>query len=74
MSEIPKGTICSNCKKHPATIWWVGDASQMDVNHGARQEPWCGVCEVRAQLQWCKEQAKRIPGLEKKLKKLLSQR
>jgi protein-arginine kinase activator protein McsA len=68
--SIPPGTICSNCKKRPATIKWTGHSSATDINHGAPIDYWCAVCATQAQLEYYKEMAKQIPGLEKQLAEL----
>jgi len=69
---IPPGTICVNCKKRLAVIWWRGYASVFEVNHGAPVEPWCKVCELEAQLEYHKEQARHISEIEKELNELRS--
>lgn len=62
----PKGT-CVNCKARPATEWWSGEASFMDVNRGAPVYAWCSVCCLEAELAHCQKVAARIPELETKL-------
>jgi hypothetical protein len=65
--EIPEGTICRNCKEHPATVRWFGNASVMDANHGAPVFAWCGCCALKAQLAYAEAQAAHLSSLRVQL-------
>lgn len=70
MEDIPKGTKCSNCKKHKATIRWVGEGGMLAFTHGC-WSPWCECCELKAQLEYAKELSASIPEKEKRLKDVI---
>lgn len=61
---------CANCKEHEGTEKWVGQGGVLDFAHGF-YKMWCKCCALKAQLKYAKERAKRIPKLEKKLKKIV---
>lgn len=72
--EKPEGD-CEKCGARPATGWWSGTSSFMDVNHGARIDGWCELCMVETQLEHAKTEVERltksIPELEAKRAELL---
>ena len=61
--------LCNNCHKRKATINWTGNDGIMAYVHGMYTR-WCEYCCVKENLKYAKKQAKQIPILEKKLKKL----
>ena len=64
---MKKGTYgkCEKCGKREATQTWSQD--EMSFIHGMSQQ-WCEYCVIKTQLAYAREQAKRIPNLEKELK------
>ena len=62
--------ICANCGKREATQNWVGEGGALAWSHGMTQR-WCEICCLYEQIKFAKEQAKRIPELEKKLNDLM---
>lgn len=60
---------CQNCQKRDATENWVGNGGMMDFVHGNYQR-WCKVCVLKTQIKHLKQQVRRLPILEAKLKKL----
>ena len=60
--------LCDNCHKHEATVEWVGDGGILDHMHGF-YKMWCERCTIKAQLKYAREQAARIPELEKEYAK-----
>lgn len=61
--------LCANCKKRVATQNWVGEGGVFSFVHGLYQE-WCEICCITEQLKYAKQQAEKIPELEKKLEEL----
>lgn len=59
---------CQNCGKREATQTFAQD--EMSFIHGMTSQ-WCDYCVVKTQLDNAREQAKRIPILEQKLKLIL---
>jgi hypothetical protein len=64
--DIPEGTVCVRCGKHPATRAWFGDSSAMGFIH-MEGEPWCECCTLNAQIAYALERAAALPGLRKDL-------
>ena len=61
--------MCRNCNERPATAWWRGEMSVMDVaRNPTAAQPWCERCIVVAQLKHARAQADRIPALELRLR------
>lgn len=60
---------CQNCKKHKATVNWVGQGSVMDYVHG-NYTRWCECCCLKEQIKNIRETVGRLPKLEKKLANL----
>ena len=67
--RVKESITCENCGKREATQTWVGEGGVMDLVRGGGSN-WCEICCVCAQLKYAKEQAKRIPELEKKFSEL----
>jgi hypothetical protein len=65
--QIPSNKKCDHCKKHKATVIWLGSGGMLEYTHGMC-EYICICCSLKAQLKYAKEQAERIPELEKELK------
>lgn len=61
--------MCQKCEKREATENWSA-GGVMDYIHGFSQK-WCKPCVLEEQLKFCREQAARIPGLERELADLL---
>lgn len=61
---------CQNCGVRQAEHRWTGEASMLDVVHGAAVALWCGICVAEAQLEHCHKHAARIPALEAELAEL----
>ena len=59
---------CEKCGKREATQTFAQD--EMSFIHGMSSQ-WCEYCVVKTQLENAREQAKRIPMLENKLKLIL---
>jgi hypothetical protein len=66
--EIGDNT-CDRCGKRKATVIWANDT--LHYVHDS-YEYRCDICCVEEQLEFAKEQVKRIPKLEEKLEELLS--
>lgn len=61
---------CTNCYKHKANnIPWVGEGGMMGYVHGAYSY-WCDCCVLKAQVKYARASARRLKGLEIKLKKV----
>jgi hypothetical protein len=58
--------LCQRCGVHRAMVNWAGTEGILGVLHGHHEE-WCACCAVRAQLDYAREIAARIPDLEAKL-------
>jgi hypothetical protein len=56
---------CQKCKVREGTETYVDD--MMSFVHGWSQQ-WCNYCVITTQLAYAREQAERIPILEKELK------
>jgi len=65
--DIPKGKVCDYCRKHKATTIWLGTGGMLEYTHGMYTYI-CKCCSLAKQLIYAKEQAERIPELEKELK------
>lgn len=68
-ASIPKGTVCANCKKHEATVNWLGEGGTLAIAHGDWQA-WCKCCSLKAQVKFCQDAVKRLPKLKKSLAKV----
>jgi hypothetical protein len=60
---------CVNCHQRPATQFWVGEGGALAYVRG-HYESWCEPCVLQAQLDYAKERAEAIPGLERELAEL----
>ncbi len=58
---------CANCRKHKASVVWIGKQGMLEYVHGGSDESWCECCALRAQLEYAREQARRATVLEKKI-------
>ncbi|HXJ92646.1 MAG TPA: hypothetical protein VMT20_07160 [Terriglobia bacterium] len=65
--EIATGTLCENCRVREATNRFGEDLSAIDWVHGNYGSPWCEVCILERQLEYARERAAEVPGLEAKL-------
>jgi hypothetical protein len=63
-----KPVLCDNCGKHKGTIVWTGSEGPMALTHG-NFPIWCKCCCVKAQIEYAKKLAARIPKLERELTK-----
>jgi hypothetical protein len=72
MSDIPEGAMCAKCEKHKATEKWVGEGGWLAATHGMIQY-WCKCCVLEEQLEYAKDQAKEIPKLKLRIKKVKCQ-
>lgn len=70
LDDSAEGLLCANCEKHPASVQWVGEGGVLDFVHG-HYSWWCSCCALRAQLAFARKQARRIAGLEVKVKRAL---
>lgn len=61
--------LCENCKKHEATINWVGVGSILDFSHG-NYDLWCKCCALKAQIKDAKRQIKSLKKLKVELLKI----
>ncbi len=59
--------LCQNCKKHQASLDWVGDGGALALAHGFKVR-WCECCAVKEQLKHARERAAAIPDLEEELR------
>lgn len=66
--EDPGRHTCTNCGKHRASVKWVGEGSTLDLLHG-HYTWWCSCCALRAQVAFARKIARRIPRLERELKR-----
>ena len=64
---LPPTGVCVRCGARPATLWWSDRYSTLELIHGAQLKAWCRRCAVQAQLDHCRAEAARIPGLEAEL-------
>lgn len=69
--DIPKGTLCAKSCGRKAVSWYGDHISAMDMAHGNFGRPWCRRCITERQLEYAKEQAKRINILESNLSNLI---
>jgi hypothetical protein len=65
--------MCVHCNERPATGKWVDDGGVFAYTHGW-YEFWCEPCMVKAQIQYARECAERLPELEARLAELESSR
>lgn len=65
--DDPRNFVCSNCKKHQATMTWIGDGNMMSAVHG-QYDYWCDCCALKAQVKYAEERVKALAKLNKKLK------
>jgi len=61
--------LCANCNKHQGTEIWVGNGGIMAYSHGMYVY-WCRCCVLDANLKYAKRQAKLIPAMEARKKRL----
>lgn len=59
-------SLCGNCQQRPATKIWTGDGGSLAYIHGFYSR-WCEQCVLEAQLVYARQQAERIPELERQL-------
>lgn len=57
------GELCENCRLRESTGKYVGTGGSLALVHGFYQV-WCDHCMLRAQLQYARDEAERIPELE----------
>lgn len=63
--------LCANCQERPGTEIWVSEGGVLAFVHGMSQK-WCKPCVLRAQLEYAREAAGRIPQLELELRQELA--
>lgn len=59
-----RGDLCQRCRQRPSAVAWGDPLAQA---HGFYQW-WCEVCALSEQLKHAREQAKRIPDLQRRLR------